>query len=93
MRETDKLGIGLAVPDSRLKKIAVQFSGDPGQQMKEFVSYFVDHDPLASWRQVIVALDWIGEKEAADKIRHLAEPVTGIYYYKGVCVVKFLRDL
>ena len=30
-----------------------------------------------SWRAVIVALDDIGEKKAADAIRHLAEPITG----------------
>ena len=45
--------------------------------MKEYVNYFMDHNPLASWRGVIVSLDGSGEKEAAEKIRHLAEPITG----------------
>ena len=45
--------------------------------MKKYVDYFMDHNPLASWRRVIVSLDGSGEKEAADKIRHLAEGVTG----------------
>ena len=38
----------------------------------------MDHDPLASWRRVIVVLDSMyREKEGAEKIRHLAEAVTG----------------
>ena len=37
----------------------------------------MDNNPVASWRSVIVALDGMGEKEVADEIRHLAEPVTG----------------
>ena len=37
----------------------------------------MDYDPAASWRRVIVTLDLMGEKESADKIRGLAEPVTG----------------
>ena len=41
------------------------------------VSLFMDHDPQASWRSVIVALDAMREKELADRIRHLAEPITG----------------
>ena len=45
--------------------------------MKKYVDYFMDHDPLASWRRVIVSLDAMGEKEVADKIRHVAEAVRG----------------
>ena len=45
--------------------------------MKAYINYFIDHDPLASWRSVIVALDGMGEKEVADNIRHLAESITG----------------
>ena len=40
----------------------------------------MDNDPLASWRRVIVALDTMrvyGGTVVADKIRHLAEPITG----------------
>ena len=70
VKNTDDLGEWLGVPGTR------QFSSAP-QQVKAYINYFMDHDPLASWRSVIVALDAIGEKEAADNIRHLAESITG----------------
>ena len=45
--------------------------------LNKYVTLFMDLDPEASWRSVITALDGIGEKEMADSIRHLAEPITG----------------
>ena len=77
VRNTDDLGMWLCVPDWRRWEIQSQFREDGGQWVKKYVDFFMDHDPLASWRRVIVSLDWLGEKEAADKIRHLAEGVTG----------------
>ena len=70
------LGSWLCVPRRRQEEIESQFREDGGQWVKKYVDYFMDHDPLASWRRVIVSLDAMGEKEAADKIRHLAEAVT-----------------
>ena len=80
VRNTDLLGLWLGVPERRLVEIERQFRGDEGRQVEEYVTYFMNHDPLASWRRVIVVLDvmkWYGEEEGADKIRHLAESVTG----------------
>ena len=77
MRYTNILGICLGVPERRREEIKRQFRGDGGQEVKKYVDYFMDHDPLASWRRVIVSLEVMEEKEAADKIRHLAEAVTG----------------
>ena len=74
--DTDSLGEYLGVPDSKRAEIKEQFSRVP-QQVNAYTKYFIDHDPEASWRSVIVALDGMGEKEAADAIRHLAEPLTG----------------
>ena len=77
---TDYLGDYLGVPERRVEEIQRLFRGDEGRQVEEYVTYFMNHDPLASWRRVIVVLDQMklyGEKEAADKIRHLAESVTG----------------
>ena len=77
---TGVLGLCLGVPVRRLEEIERQFRGDEGRRLEEYVTYFMNHDPLASWRRVIVVLDEMkeyGEKEAADKIRHLAESVTG----------------
>ena len=80
VRKTDHLGAYLGVPERRRRKIESQFRGNDGQVKKKYVDYFMDHDPLASWRRVIVVLDrlkFYGEKEGAEKIRHLAEAVTG----------------
>ena len=78
MRYTDGLGIFLGVPVRRRLEIQRQFRGDEGRQVEEYVTYFMNHDPLASWRRVIVVLDQMKYYgEGADKIRHLAESVTG----------------
>ena len=77
VRKTGNLGVFLCVPGRRRREIDSQFSGNDGQVKKKYVDYFMNHDPLASWRRVIVALDSLREKEGAEKIRHLAEAVTG----------------
>ena len=78
---TNGVGVELFVPDWRRSEIVSQFIGNDGQQKKKYVDYFMDNDPLASWRRFIVVLDMLkyywGEKEGAEKIRHLAEAVTG----------------
>ena len=78
VRDTDRLGNRLSVPWSKREEIDSQFSSVP-QRKKQMIKYWMETDPLASWRSMIVALDWEGEKKAADAIRHMAEPVTGIY--------------
>ena len=78
VRSTVDLRGRLHVPDWRQREIESQFSGNDEQVKKKYVDYFMDHDPLASWRRVVVVLDsMFGEKERAEKIRHLAEAVTG----------------
>ena len=79
VKNTDELGYRLGVPELKQQEIKKQFSTVP-QQVKAYINYFMEHDPVASWRAVIVALDVIGEKNAADAIRHLAEPLTGRGY-------------
>ena len=71
------LGLYLGVPERRVYEIQRQFRGDEGRWVEEYVTFFMDHNPLASWRRVIVILDGVGEKKVADKIRHLVESVTG----------------
>ena len=70
------LGVCLRVPLSKQREIQRLSSSVP-QQRKQLIQYWMEHDPRASWRGLIVALDGMGEKQVADKIRHLAEPVTG----------------
>ena len=77
VEDAEELGYRLGVPWSKRDEIRRQFSSDPHKRKKAYINYVMDHDPAASWRRVIVALDEMGEKEAADKIRGLAEPVTG----------------
>ena len=77
VKDAEGLGFWLCVPQSKGYEIERQFSSDPQKRKKAYINYAMDHDPAASWRSVIVALDVMGEKEAADKIRGLAEPVTG----------------
>ena len=76
VKDTDILGLWLGVPWSKRNEIKRQFTSVP-QQVKAYIDYFMDHNPEASWRAVIVALDAMREKKAADAIRHLAEPLTG----------------
>ena len=77
VKNDERLGRWLGVPPSKRDEIKRQFSSDPHKRKKAYINYSMDHDPAASWRRVIVALDEMEEKEAADKIRGLAEPVTG----------------
>ena len=72
------LGLGdmLGVPELKRREIESQLSSVP-QRRKALINYFIDHDPVASWRAVIVALERMGEKRVADELRYLAEPVTG----------------
>ena len=77
VKDAESLGLWLGVAHSKQDEIKRQFSNDPQERKKAYINYAMDHDPAASWRRVIVALDQMREKEAADKIRGLAEPVTG----------------
>ena len=69
----------LCVPNSKTHEIFCQFSSVL-QQQKALIQYWMEHDPEASWRGLIVILDSFGSlrpRKVADTIRHLAEPVTG----------------
>ena len=76
VKDTDHLGECLNVPQSKQDEIKSQFSSE-AQQRKAYINYFIEHNPEASWRSVICALDQMGSVEAADNIRHLAEAVPG----------------
>ena len=76
VEDTDELGLWLGVPESKREEIRSQLSSVV-QQRKALINYFIENDPESSWRTVIWALDVMGQKEIADDIRHLAEPVPG----------------
>ena len=79
VKDTDRLGFCLGVPESKQDEIKGQFSSE-AQQRKAYINYFIEHNPDSSWRSVICALDRMNRPdsvEAADNIRHLAEAVPG----------------
>ena len=73
VKDIEYLGGWLGVPYLTRQR---QFSS-VAQQVKVYINHSMDHDPIASWRSFIVVLDAVKEKEVADNIRHLAEPITG----------------
>ena len=77
----------LHVPDSKRNEIQRQFSRLP-QQKQALIKYWKDRNPRASWRSLIVTLDAMKEKRAADDIRHLAEPLSGVYecHSESTCI-------
>ena len=81
VKDTDHLGDCLGVPDSKRDEIMRQFSSE-AQQRKAYINYFIEHNPEASWKSVICALDRMSSSDkkagvAADNIRHLVEAVPG----------------
>ena len=76
VEDIDGLGVSLNVPRWKRQEIYSQFSSG-SQKKKQLIKFWIEKDPVTSWRRMIVALDSMGKKEAADAIRHLAEPLTG----------------
>ena len=72
------LGFWLCVPGSKRDEIKRQFSRLL-QQKQVLMKYWKDRNPRASWRSLIATLDAMKEKRVADDIRHLAEPLSGVY--------------
>ena len=69
----------LYIPWSKEKEIRRKFPHEMDQK-KQAISYWINTDPLASWRRLIKALDEMSETKLADSIRSNAEPLTGIQY-------------
>ena len=67
----------LYIPESKQREIKANFP-DELDQKKEAISYWINTDPLASWRRLIIVLDAMGETELANSIRSNAEPFTGM---------------
>ena len=69
----------LFVPVSKQKEIRQKFQGVM-EQKQQSISYWINNDPLASWRRLIIALGYVREYQLAESIQHNAEPLTGISY-------------
>ena len=77
-------GSGLArwlfIPESKQEEIRQTFAGDM-EQKKQSICIWIDTDPLASWRRLIWALDYMRQHHLADSIRPNAEPFTGSHQF------------
>ena len=71
------LGDYLYIPQSKMTEIKQNFPNTMDQK-KQFIYYWMQKDPLATWRRLINVLYWMGETKLADSIRSNAEPLTGI---------------
>ena len=83
------LAYWLCIPESKQDEIRRVFP-DEMDQKKQAISYWINTDPLASWRRLITTLDMmIEETELADSIRSNAEPLTGtwIQVHAYACVL------
>ena len=100
VREIEKWwgGIGsltyhLYIPWSKQEEIRQKFA-DPMEQKKQSICYWINTDPLATWRRLIIALDRMRQSHLADSIRPNAEPLTGshqIYITGIVCIDNILH--
>ena len=89
----------LYIPPSKQNQIKRNFP-DVMEQKKQMISYWINTDPLAGWRRLITALDWMDKTQLADLIRSNAEPLTGsqvhnVHNVNGsmtrVCACMFVR--
>lgn len=71
------LGEILFIPYSKLKKIAEKYHVDEQCEVA-VVRYWMQVDPIVSWRRIIHNLDLFREHSRADRLRHYAEELTGI---------------
>ena len=74
------LGYWLSIPRSKMNKIRKKFPNTIDQR-KQFIYYWIQNDPLATWRRLINALYGIKVTKLADSIRSNAEPLTGIHVH------------
>ena len=71
------LGHYLYIPHSKITEIKQNLRNTIDQK-KQCILYWMQKDPLATWRRLINALYGMGETKLVDSIRSNAEPLTGI---------------
>lgn len=69
----------LKVPDQKKKEIQLKYPTIK-EQREQLIIYWMDWDPRASWRGMIVTLDGLNNTKLADTIRGYAEPILGKSY-------------
>ena len=76
------VGDELCVPRAVLDLIASECTSD-SECLRKALRYWIQRDPLASWRGLIWMLDWSDDadiRRVADDVRSLAEELTGQCY-------------
>ena len=86
------LGYYLSIPETKREEIRRNIP-DEMDQKKQAISYWINTDPLASWRRLITALDWVEETKLADSIRSNAEPLTGIQVCTCILVLELFMHI
>ena len=86
------LGYYLSIPQSKREEIRQNFP-DEMDQKKQAISYWINTDPLASWRRLITQLDCLRETKLADSIRSNAEPLTGIQVCTCIPVLELFTHI
>lgn len=78
----------LKVPDQKKKEIQQTFSTIEDQR-EQLIIYWMEWDPRASWRGMIITLDGLNKTKLADTIRVYAEPILGeLYIYMTIVCPK-----
>ena len=67
----------LQLPPSQWRKIGGKYAGET-ERKREGVKNWLWNHPYASWRLIIIRLDWMKEHAVADQIRGYAEKLTGM---------------
>ena len=86
------LGYCLFIPKSKREEIRQNFP-DELDQKKQAISYWINTDPLASWRRLITVLGGMRETKLADSIRSNAEPLTGIQVCTCIPVLELFMHI
>ena len=76
------VGAQLNVPAAVLDLIASECTSD-SECLRKALRYWIQRDPLASWRGLVYWLDWSRDadiRRVADDVRSLAEELTGQCY-------------
>ena len=63
------LGIKLGIPSHELGKIEQNYSSDIDRRMIETLKLWLRYTPSASWKDVVIALQRMGENALAERIR------------------------
>lgn len=66
----------LDIPDYKIAELINGAETDEQREVK-LIRYWLLYHPLISWRLLIARLDNMGRHDRADRIRHLAEALTG----------------